>query len=138
MKTITLTPPQIEELIKFAKDSLPDECCAFLLGEHNDDDRKVAIILRMRNIDESPVSFSIDPAELLNAYTLADTKGMEITAIFHSHPAKASPSSTDIKYMQINPVAWVIYSTTENEIRAFVYENEDIKEIGIKTITAKA
>ena len=137
MKTITLTPLQIEELIKIAKDALPNECCAFLLGEHNDDG-KVAIILRMRNIDESPVSFSIDPAELLNAYTLAGTKGMEITAIFHSHPAKASPSSTDIKYMQINPVAWVIYSTTENEIRAFVYENEDIKEIGIKTIAAKA
>jgi proteasome lid subunit RPN8/RPN11 len=137
MKTITLTPLQIEELIKIAKDALPNECCAFLLGQHNEDG-KVAIILRMRNIDESPVSFSIDPAELLNAYTLAETKGMEITAIFHSHPAKASPSSTDIKYMQINPVAWVIYSTTENEIRAFVYENDDIKEIGIKTITAKA
>ena len=137
MKTITLTPPQIDELIKIAKDALPNECCAFLLGEHNDDG-KVAIILRMRNIDESPVSFSIDPAELLNAYTLADTKGMEITAIFHSHPAKASPSITDIKYMQINPVAWVIYSTTENEIRAFIYENEDIKEVGIKRITARA
>jgi proteasome lid subunit RPN8/RPN11 len=137
MKTVTLTPLQIEELIKIAKDALPNECCAFLLGEHNDDG-KVAIILRMRNIDESPVSFSIDPAELLNAYILADTKGMEITAIFHSHPAKASPSSTDMKYMQINPVAWVIYSTTENEIRAFIYENEDIKEIGIKTIAAKA
>jgi proteasome lid subunit RPN8/RPN11 len=137
MKTITLTPPQIDELIKIAKDALPNECCAFLLGEHNDDG-KVAIILRMRNIDESPVSFSIDPAELLNAYTLADTKGMEITAIFHSHPAKALPSSTDIKYMQINPVAWVIYSTTENEIRAFIYENEDIKEVGIKRITARA
>ena len=137
MKTVTLTPLQIEELIKTAKDALPNECCAFLLGEHNDDG-KVTTILRMRNIDESPVSFSIDPTELLNAYTLAETKGMEITAIFHSHPAKASPSSTDIKYMQINPVAWVIYSTTENEIRAFVYENEDIKEIGIKTIAPKA
>lgn len=137
MKTISITPPQIDELIKIAKDALPNECCAFLLGEHNDDG-KVAIILRMRNIDESPVSFSIDPAELLNAYTLADTKGMEITAIFHSHPAKASPSSTDIKYMQINPVAWVIYSTTEKEIRAFIYENENIREIGIKTIAAKA
>ena len=137
MKTITLTPLQIEELIKIAKDALPNECCAFLLGQHNEGG-KVAIILRMRNIDKSPVSFSIDPAEVLNAYTFADTKGMEIIAIFHSHPAKASPSSTDIKYMQINPVAWVIYSTTENEIRAFVYENEDIKEIGIKTIAAKA
>ena len=137
MKTISLTPPQIEELIKIAKDSLPNECCAFLLGEHNDEN-KVAMILPMRNIDESPVSFSIDAAELLNAYTFADTKGMEITAIFHSHPAKALPSSTDIKYMQINPVAWVIYSTIEDKIRAFVYENEGIKEIGIKTIASKA
>jgi proteasome lid subunit RPN8/RPN11 len=137
MKTISLTPPQLEELIKIAKDSLPNECCAFLLGEHNDNG-KVAMILPMRNIDESAVSFSIDAVELLNAYNLADTKGMEVTAIFHSHPAKASPSRTDTKYMQINPVVWVIYSTTENEIRAFVYENEDIKEIAIKTIAAKA
>lgn len=137
MKTISLTPPQLEELIKIAKDSLPNECCAFLLGE-NHDDGKVAMILPMRNIDESPVSFSIDAAELLNAYNLADSKGMEVTAIFHSHPAKASPSRTDTKYMQINPVVWVIYSTTENEIRAFVYENEDIKEIGIETIAPKA
>ena len=66
MKTVTLTPLQIEELIKTAKDALPNECCALLLGEHNDDG-KVATILHMRNIDESPVSFSIDPAELLNA-----------------------------------------------------------------------
>lgn len=90
------------------------------------------MILPMRNIDESPVSFSIDPAELLNAYNLADGKGMEVTAIFHSHPAKASPSSTDIKYMEINPVIWIIYSTTQNELRAFVSENQVIREISIK------
>lgn len=90
------------------------------------------MILPMRNIDESPVSFSIDPAELLNAYNLADAKGMEVAAIFHSHPAKASPSSTDMMYMEINPVIWIIYSTTQNEIRAFVAENQVIKEISIK------
>ena len=114
-----------------AKDELPNECCAFLLAEHNDSE-KVAMILPMRNIDESPVSFSIDPAELLNAYNLADSKGMEVVAIFHSHPAKASPSSTDIMYMEINPVIWIIYSTTQNEIRAFVSENQVIREISIK------
>ncbi len=136
MKTISLTAPQVQELIKFAKDALPNECCALLLTEHNNNG-KVAMILPMRNIDESPVSFSIGPAELLNAYNLAESKGMEVTAIFHSHPAKASPSSTDIKYMQINPVIWLIYSTTENEIKAYEYENEAISEIAIRIIDTK-
>jgi len=131
MKTISLTSAQVQGLVQMAKDALPNECCAFILAEHNDSE-KVAMILPMRNIDESPVSFSIDPAELLNAYNLADSKGMEVAAIFHSHPAKASPSSTDIKYMEINPVIWIIYSTTQNEIRAFVSENQVIREISIK------
>jgi [CysO sulfur-carrier protein]-S-L-cysteine hydrolase len=137
MKTISLTAPQVQELIKFAKDALPNECCALLLTEHNNNG-KVAMILPMRNIDESPVSFSIGPAELLDAYNLAESKGMEVAGIFHSHPAKASPSSTDIKYMQINPVIWLIYSTTQNEIKAFEYENEAISEIAIKIIDTKA
>jgi proteasome lid subunit RPN8/RPN11 len=131
MKTLSLTSAQVQELVQIAKDALPNECCAFLLAEHNNSG-KVAMILPMRNIDESPVSFSIDPTELLNVYNLADDKGMEVAAIFHSHPAKASPSSTDIKYMEVNPVIWIIYSTTQNEIRAFVVENQVIREISIK------
>jgi proteasome lid subunit RPN8/RPN11 len=132
-QTLSLTLRQVQELLQLAKDALPNECCAFLLGEHNRIG-KVAVILPLRNLDESPISFSVDPAELLNAYNLAESKGMEVTAIFHSHPAKASPSSSDIKYMRINPVIWVIYSTTENEIKAFLYEDEVVREITIKII----
>ena len=131
MKTISLTAAQIRQLVGIAKDALPNESCAFLLG-HND---KVAKILPMRNIDESPVTFSIEPTELLHAYNLAESKGMQVIAIFHSHPAKPWPSSTDIKFMEINPVVWVIYSTTESQLKAFVYDDDEfIKEIDI-TIT---
>src|SRR5215207_11622624 len=131
MKTISLTAAQIRQLIGIAKDALPNESCAFLLG-HND---KVVKILPMRNSDESPVTFSIEPAELLHAYNLAESKGMQVIAIFHSHPAKPWPSSTDIKFMEINPVVWVIYSTTESQLKAFVYDDDEfIKEIDI-TIT---
>jgi [CysO sulfur-carrier protein]-S-L-cysteine hydrolase len=128
MNTISLTAAQIRQLVGIAKDALPNESCAFLLG-HND---KVAKILPMRNIDESPVTFSIEPAELLHAYNLAESKGMQVIAIFHSHPAKPWPSSTDIKFMEINPVVWVIYSTTESQLKAFVYDDHElIKEIDI-------
>jgi proteasome lid subunit RPN8/RPN11 len=135
MKTISLTAEQIRKLEGIAKDALPNESCAFLLG-HND---KVIEILPMRNIDESSVTFSIEPAELLNAYNLAESRGMNIIAIFHSHPAKPRPSRTDIKYMEINPIAWVIYSTTKSQMKAFIYDEDDVvKEIDIRIIGLRA
>jgi proteasome lid subunit RPN8/RPN11 len=135
MKTIFISAAQIRQLVGIAKDALPNESCAFLLG-HND---KVAEILQMQNIDDSPVTFSIEPTDLIHAYNLAESKGMEVIGIFHSHPAKASPSSTDIRFMEINPVVWVIYSTTESQLRAFIYDDDGfIKEIDIRITSVKA
>jgi [CysO sulfur-carrier protein]-S-L-cysteine hydrolase len=131
MQSISLTAGQIKELASIAKDVLPDESCALLLGENN----IVVEILPMRNVDESPITFSIESTELVHAYNLAESKGLQVIAIFHSHPAKPSPSSTDIKFMEINPVVWLIYSTTEWRLKAYVYD-DDIKEVTIK-ITAR-
>jgi [CysO sulfur-carrier protein]-S-L-cysteine hydrolase len=132
-QSISLTAGQIEELVSIAKDVLPEESCALLLGENN----IVVEILPMRNIEQSPVTFSIESTELVDAYNLAETKGMQVVAIFHSHPTKPSPSRTDRKFMQINPVVWLIYSTTESQLKAFVYDDDDtVKEIPIRTISA--
>jgi [CysO sulfur-carrier protein]-S-L-cysteine hydrolase len=134
---LSLTPAQIRQLARIAKDALPNESCAFLLGAND----KVVKILPMRNMDESPVTFSIEPAELLHAYNLAENKGMEVIGIFHSHPARPWPSSTDMKFMEINPVVWLIYSTTESKLKAFVYNDDDdddiVKEIAIRIADAK-
>ena len=131
---LSLTPAQIRQLARIAKDALPNESCAFLLGAND----KVFKILPMRNMDESPVTFSIEPAELLHAYNLAENKGMEVIGIFHSHPARPWPSSTDMKFMEINPVIWLIYSTTESKLKAFIYDDDDIvKEIAIRIADAK-
>ena len=36
---------------------------------------------------------------------------IEVIGIFHSHPnSDAFPSKTDKKFMQSNPVVWIIYS----------------------------
>ena len=117
-----------------AKHALPNESCAFLLG-HNDN---VKEILKVRNSDESPVTFRIESADLLHTYYLAESKGMQVIAIFHSHPTKPWPSSTDVKFMEINPVVWVIYSTTDDQLRAFIYDDDLVKEVHIRIIGARA
>ncbi|HVD20468.1 MAG TPA: M67 family metallopeptidase [Nitrososphaera sp.] len=127
MQSISLTAGQTAELVSIAKDAFPDESCALLLGENN----AVVEILPMRNIDESPVTFSMESTELMDAYNLAESKGLQVIAIFHSHPAQPSPSSSDIKFMEINHVVWLIYSTTEWRLKAYVYDDY-VKEVTIK------
>jgi proteasome lid subunit RPN8/RPN11 len=125
--TIALTAAQLEQLASLAKASLPSESCAFLLGK----DDRVVEVLPMRNADESAVTFSIEPSELLQAYDLAESKKLQVIGIFHSHPAKPAPSSTDKKFMEINPVVWLIYSTTERQFKAYLYDDM-VKEVAVK------
>jgi hypothetical protein len=42
--------------------------------------------------------------------------------------------------MEINPVVWVIYSTTERQLKAFVYDDDEelIKEIDIRITGVRA
>lgn len=124
---ISLAAGQIEQLTSLAKGALPNESCAFLLGRND----RVVEILPMRNADESAVTFSIEPQELLRAYDLAESKKLQVIGIFHSHPARPAPSGTDIKFMEINPVVWLIYSTTEHKFRAYVYDS-DVREVAVK------
>jgi proteasome lid subunit RPN8/RPN11 len=91
-------------------------------------------ILMMRNADESEVSFSIEPPEVLRAYDLAESKRLQVIGIFHSHPTKPTPSIADRKFMEINPVIWLIYSSTEQKFSAYVYDS-DVKEVAVQ-ITA--
>jgi [CysO sulfur-carrier protein]-S-L-cysteine hydrolase len=130
MQTIYLTMRQIEELTKIANYALPNESCAFLIGK----DDRVVKVLPMRNADSSPVTFSMEPDDILYAYNLAESEELDIIAIFHSHPGKAFPSKTDRKFMELNPVVWLIYSTTDGGLNAFIYDDM-IKEVGIKTAT---
>ena len=127
---ISLAPTQIEQLARLARSSLPSESCAFLLGKND----RVVEILAMQNADQSAISFSIEPQEVLRAYDVAETKKLQVIGIFHSHPARPAPSNIDKKFMEINPVVWLIYSTTEQEFKAYVYDS-DVREVAVK-ITA--
>ncbi len=128
---LVLGTKHVSELRKLAVDSLPLESCALLAGRISNEDVVVSDVIVTKNADKSQVSFSIEPSELLDAYSKAESMGLEIVAIFHSHPAPAKPSSTDVKYMEINPVPWLILSTKDNELAAFLYDGT-VRKLGLK------
>jgi proteasome lid subunit RPN8/RPN11 len=80
------------------------------------------------------VNFTISPDELILAYSTAEKKGLDVSGIFHSHPSSvAYPSNTDKKYMETNPVPWIIFSNLNNDFRAYIY-NSDIVPVPVKIL----
>jgi len=124
----------IELLINHAKNNIPNESCAILFGNTSNDQVQVQEIFLAKNIENSPVNFTISNEELMKAYTQAEREELDVSGIFHSHPSSvAYPSSTDKKYMEINPVPWIIFSNLSNEFKAYIY-NSDVVPVLVKIV----
>jgi [CysO sulfur-carrier protein]-S-L-cysteine hydrolase len=125
---IMLTTQQHNDLVSLAKNMLPNESCAILVGKTTGKDVHIINSIPMRNSDSSKVTFSMDPQQLIDMYQKVEKQNMHVVGIFHSHPAEPRPSSIDKKFMEINPVVWIIYSTITHRSRAYIFE-EKIKEV---------
>ncbi len=121
-RRLIVSSKHLAELKKLAVDSLPLESCALLAGSVKDSDYVVQELILTKNADRSQTTFSIEPTELLDAYMKAESMGLDIVGIFHSHPAPPMPSNTDLRFMELNPVPWLILSTTSNQVRAFLFD----------------
>ena len=128
MQKIILKQSEREILSQYSENQKPNESCALLFGKNN----QVLDIFLTENIEKSPINFTISNEQLIEGYKMAENKKMEVIGIFHSHPnSDAFPSNTDKKFMQSNPVAWIIYSGINKNFRAFILDSET-KEIPIK------
>ena len=132
MECIVLTQKGKDELITHAIGQQPSESCAMLLGTKVDDEWSVKEIFLTQNMDNSQTNFTISPEELLKGYQLAEKMHLELVGVFHSHPnSDAIPSITDKKFMQNNPVPWIIFSGVDNNLKAYLLDS-DVTEIPIK------
>lgn len=125
---IMLTTQQHNNLVSLAENMLPNESCAILVGRTTGKDVHIINLIPMRNSDSSKVTFSMDPQQLIDIYQKVEKQDMHVVGIFHSHPAEPMPSLIDKKFMEINPVVWIIYSTTTHRSSAYIFEQK-IKEV---------
>ena len=124
LQEIILKQAEKKILSQYSENQKPNESCAILFGKNN----QVLDIFLTENIDESPVNFTISNKQLIEGYKIAEDKKMDVIGIFHSHPnSDAFPSNTDKKFMQSNPVVWIIYSGINKNFRAFVLESDSIE-----------
>ena len=100
MQKIILSQADKKILSEYAEKEKPNESCALLFGK----DDQVSKIFLTKNIEESPVNFTISNEQLIKGYRMAEDENMEIVGIFHSHPnSEAYPSNTDKKIHEHQP-----------------------------------
>jgi [CysO sulfur-carrier protein]-S-L-cysteine hydrolase len=93
-------------LIAQARAELPNECCGLLGGtiltSHAVDTLPVAqVVVRypLANAAASPRRFESDPRQMFDALRDLDRHGLDLLAVYHSHPTSlAVPSRTDLEW----------------------------------------
>ena len=111
----------------------PIEACALLFGKLNEKEAAVTRVVVMPNILWSTVRFEIDPQAFYKAFMQAHSEEMEFVGFFHSHPAPASPSAVDLRYMKLwGDAVWLILSQTDGGLAAFRMKAGGVEELTIK------
>ncbi len=78
--------------------SLPNEGCGLMAGLRVANAVEAIHFFPGTNIDQSPVRFTMDPKEVIDAMWWMRTLGWHLAAIVHSHPRSApAPSRTDLR-----------------------------------------
>jgi proteasome lid subunit RPN8/RPN11 len=119
----------LSEIISHAREEVPREACGILAGR----DGRVLRLYRARNADHSPTSYSLEREQQYRILKDIEDRGLELVAIYHSHPSSpATPSDKDIEQAYYPEACYLVVSLKdplEPQIRAFrVTEHGAVEE----------
>ncbi len=118
----------VDEMVAHARADFPLESCGILAGKADG----ISHLYKMKNTDKSKVSYLMDPREQIKVFKEIRTLGIDLKAIYHSHPNHpAYPSTTDVELAYYPDAVYIIVSINNNmetEIRGFRILDEEITE----------
>ena len=122
-----------DSMIQHALAGYPNEACGIVAGAA---DGSVTHFFAMRNVDESSISYFMDPKEQLHVFKKMRELNIRMLGIFHSHVASpASPSQKDVRLAFYPEVSYLIVSLSEKNkpvLKSFRIQEETVKEEEIK------
>ncbi|RLG45298.1 MAG: metalloprotease [Thermoproteota archaeon] len=133
VSSIVISKEKMNLLLEESKKS-EKEFGALLFGRIEGNKAIVHLIKLLRYSERSTTHFIADPIFLLESFSEAEKMGLELVGIFHSHPAPPKPSASDLRYMALNPVVWLIVDNTNFTVGAYVLEKGGLRQVGIEVI----
>ena len=108
-----------EEMCLFVSQASPEEACGLIGGKN----RTSNLIYPIINELHSPVRFRLDPQIQLEAFMDIEARGLELLAIYHSHPkGPGIPSHTDLEEFAYPGVFSLIWYPDRSSWQCRCYE----------------
>lgn len=132
ISTLELSNLLLQEMIAYVDQHMPLEACGVLAGKAAQAEKMIGVL----NQVQSPVRFVMDPYEQLHAFDWIDSNGLDLVAIFHSHPTgPETVSPTDIAEA-VYAVVHIVLSRagTQWKARGFWIENHEASEVKLQIV----
>jgi len=132
---------QIEEkiltaMLEHGRREEPNEACGYLASKEG----VVCHHFELTNIDAAPDHYTMDPAEQFDAIRRIRDEGLQVAAVYHTHPeTPARPSLEDIRHAHDPDMVYVIVSLLAGVIpvRAFKINRGEVAKVSLHLLTAR-
>lgn len=128
MDRLVLPSELAAEIVEHARQAYPEEACGLVAGRA----AVAQAVYRGRNVSPTPrTAFELDVETLARQLAFAD-EGLELAAIYHSHPAgPAAPSPVDVALAFYPDAVALICDLSEGEpvLRGFRIAGKRVTEV---------
>ena len=135
MDTLYLPHQLEEEMIAHVNSLYPEEACGLVGGQ----DERAGRLCPVENVLHSPVAFEMAPLQQIRAMLALEEEGLELIAIYHSHPhGPARPSASDVAQAYYPEAVQVIISLADRArptLRAFLIADGHVTEINVAQVS---
>lgn len=109
--TLVLSRAHQQAMLEHVRKLVPEEACGLLGGQRLGSRAQVTLVIPITNALHSPTRYRMDPQEQLAAFNRLDAAGLELLAIYHSHPqGPSTPSATDLAEAYYPEAVYLIWS----------------------------
>jgi proteasome lid subunit RPN8/RPN11 len=117
-----------EEMVDHARAEAPSECCGMLASREGE---AVEVYPATNAAASPPYAYEIDSADLYRIQMAIENEGLDLGAIYHSHPrSEPYPSQTDINLALYPDTLYIIVGLkgAEPDMRAFRIRDGQVAE----------
>ncbi len=129
MNTLIVNGVLLDEMLAHVAGLWPEEACGLVGGR----DGRAVRLYPVENTRHSPVAFEMDPLQQIKAMLAMEAEGLELIAIYHSHPdGPARPSATDVANAYYPDAVQLIISLADRarpSVRAFTIIDGVVTEV---------
>lgn len=121
-----------DEIVAHARAEAPRECCGLIAGRDGVPER----LFRLTNVAPGTTLYEIAPEELYELeFRTLPAAGLDVVAIYHSHPASPPrPSPTDVALAFWPDAVYLICSVADPErpdLRAFRIRDGAVSDVAV-------